>query len=85
MQAHQGEGESILLLVADWGLSSLVPRGTITYEQGPQRSIIDLVLTSRGLGKRMTQCRIHPVEHGSEHRAIETTFPSDATRTCSTI
>jgi hypothetical protein len=60
-----------------WDLTSLLPRGTITFEEGPWRSTIDLVLASRGLGGRATRCRIYPVEHGSDHRAIETTFLSD--------
>ena len=63
--------------MADWDLTSLLPRGTITFEEGPWRSTIDLVLASRGLGGRATRCRIYPVEHGSDHRAIETTFLSD--------
>lgn len=75
---RQGEAEPILLLMADWNLSSLLPRGTITFEEGRWRSTIDLVLASRGLGKRVTRCGIHPVEHGSDHRAIVTTFLSDA-------
>ncbi|KAJ5215604.1 reverse transcriptase [Penicillium cinerascens] len=75
---RQGEAEPILLLMADWDLTSLLPRGTITFEEGPWRSTIDLVLASRGLGRRMTECGIHPVEHGSDHRAIITTFLSDA-------
>ncbi|KAJ5215587.1 uncharacterized protein N7498_001994 [Penicillium cinerascens] len=71
---RQGEAEPIVLLMADWGLTSLLPRGIFTREEGPHRSTIDLVLASPDLSRRVTRCRIHPVEHGSDHRAIETTF-----------
>ncbi|KAJ5100145.1 hypothetical protein N7532_007146 [Penicillium argentinense] len=75
---RQGEAEPIVLLMADWGLTSLLPRGIFTREEGPYRSTIDLVLASTDLSRRVTRCRIHPVEHGSDHRAIETTFQSEA-------
>ena len=74
MRNRQGEAEPIVLLMADWGLNSLLPRGTVTREEGSYRSTIDLVLASTGLSRRVTRCHIHPVEHGSDHRAIETTF-----------
>ena len=73
-QARQGEAEPIVFLRADWGLTSLLRRGTTTYEEGPRRSTVDLVLASTELSGRVARCRIHPVEHGSDHRAIETTF-----------
>ena len=75
---RQGEAEPIVLLMADWGLTSLLPRGIFTREEGPHRSTIDLVLASTDLSRRVTPCRIHPVEHGSDHRAIETTFQCEA-------
>jgi hypothetical protein len=75
---RQGEAEPIVLLMADWGLTSLLPRGIFTREEGPYQSTIDLVLASTDLSRRVTRCRIHPVEHGSDHRAIETNFQSEA-------
>lgn len=63
-RTRQGEAEPIVLLMADWGLTSLLPRGTITYGEGPRRSTIDLVLASKDLSRRVTRCRIHPIEHG---------------------
>jgi hypothetical protein len=57
---RQGEAEPIILLMADWELTSLLPRGTITFEEGPWRSTIDLVLTSRRLGRLVTKCGIPP-------------------------
>jgi hypothetical protein len=73
-QPRQGEAEPIVLLMADWGLTSLLRRGTTTYEEGPRRSTVDLVLASTGLSRRVARCRIHHIEHGSDHRAIDTTF-----------
>ena len=75
---RQGEAEPIVLLMADWGLTSLLPRGIFTREEGPHQSTIDLVLASTDLSRRATRCRIHPVEHGLDHRAIETTFKCEA-------
>ena len=73
-QTRQGEAEPVLLLMAEWGLNSILPRGTITYEEGSRRSTIDLVLASTPLSQRVTRCGIHPVEHGSDHQAIITTL-----------
>jgi hypothetical protein len=71
---RQDEAEPIVLLMEDWGLTSLLPRGIFTREEGPHRSTIDIVLASTDLSRRVTRRRIHPVEHGSDYRAIETTF-----------
>lgn len=81
MQARQGEAEPIVLLMAEWGLTSLLPRRTITYEEGARQSTIDLTLASAGLSRRVMRCGIHPVEHGSDHPAIETTFQTEARQT----
>ena len=37
-------------------------------------STIDLVLGSAELADQLLKCRIHPCDHGSDHRAIETPF-----------
>jgi hypothetical protein len=71
---RQGEAEPIVLLMADWGLISLLPRGIFTRKEGPHQLTIDLVLVSTDLSRRVTRCHIHPVEHESDHRAIRTTF-----------
>jgi hypothetical protein len=73
----QGEAEQIVLVMVNWGLTSLLRRGTTSYE-GPCRSTGDLVLASEELSRRVARCRIHPVEHGSDHRAIEATFQGEA-------
>jgi hypothetical protein len=68
------EAAPIIDLMADHSLQSLLPRGTITFESPQGRSTIDLTLASPGLAAQLIQCRIHPQEHGSDHRAIQSTF-----------
>lgn len=75
---RQGEAESLVQYIADHSLSSLLPRGTTTWQNGRHASTIDLVLASAGLAKTLRHCRIHHTEHGSDHRAIETAFTVDA-------
>ncbi|KAF4232603.1 hypothetical protein CNMCM8980_004850 [Aspergillus fumigatiaffinis] len=71
---RQDEADPIIHFMADFGLQSLLPKGTITFEARSQRSTIDLVLASEGLTTRLNRCQIHPVEHGSDHRAIQSVF-----------
>lgn len=71
---RQGEAEPILLLMEELGLSSLLPRGTKTWQNGERETTIDLMLASEALTERYQHCRIHHVEHGSDHRAIDTRF-----------
>jgi hypothetical protein len=68
------EADPIIHFMADFGLQSLLPRGTITFAARSQRSTIDLVLASEGLTTKLNRCQIHPVEHGSDHRAIQSVF-----------
>lgn len=76
-RSRQGKAEPIMLM-ADWDLTSLLPRGIFTREEGSYRATIDLVLASTDLSRRAIRCCIQPVKHGSGHRAIETTFQSEA-------
>lgn len=55
-------------------LSTLLPRGTITWQAGRYGSTIDLVLASEELIEAVIRCRVHGTEHGSDHRTIETVF-----------
>ncbi|KJZ69882.1 hypothetical protein HIM_10715 [Hirsutella minnesotensis 3608] len=71
---RQGEGQPIIDLMEDVGLCSLLPRGTKTWQGPDKESTIDLVLASAELADEVTSCAIHPTEHGSDHRAIQTTF-----------
>ena len=71
---RQGEAGPIIDLMNEHGLRSLLPRGTKTWQGKNQESTIDLVLTTSELADEMLTCAIHPTDHGSDHRAIQTTF-----------
>ncbi|KJZ68546.1 hypothetical protein HIM_12063 [Hirsutella minnesotensis 3608] len=71
---RQGEGQPIVDLMSDLGLCNLLPRRTKTWQVRDKESTIDLVLVSSELADEMTSCVIHPTEHGSDHRAVQTTF-----------
>jgi hypothetical protein len=73
-QDRQGEADPIMDLMGDYGLCTLLPRGTKTWQKGSQETTIDLVLASEELATSVVKCTIHSTEHGSDHRAIETTF-----------
>ncbi|OHE90225.1 zinc knuckle [Colletotrichum orchidophilum] len=72
--ARQGEADPIIDLMDEFGLSSLLPRGTKTWQRGEHQSTIDLVLASEDPTNSLVKCAIHETEHGSDHRAIETIF-----------
>jgi hypothetical protein len=75
---RQGEADPIIDFMSEFALSSLLKRGTKTWQGGGQggdyESTIDLVLASENLTDSMVKCAIHGTEHGSDHRAIETVF-----------
>jgi Endonuclease-reverse transcriptase len=71
---RQEEAELILLMMEDLSLTSLLPRGTTTWQNGDRESTIDPILASEELTERYLQCKFHETEHGSDHRAIETCF-----------
>jgi hypothetical protein len=62
----------------EFGLSSLLKRGTKTWHgggySGDCESTIDLALASENLTGSMIKCAVHGTEHGSDHRTIETVF-----------
>ncbi|XP_044720168.1 endonuclease-reverse transcriptase domain-containing protein [Hirsutella rhossiliensis] len=66
------EGQSTEALKSTTGLlHDLIQR----FRQGSdQESTIDLVLTTSELADEVATCAIHPTDHGSDHRAIQTTF-----------
>ncbi|XP_044717330.1 reverse transcriptase (RNA-dependent DNA polymerase) domain-containing protein [Hirsutella rhossiliensis] len=49
-------------------------REVMVVSVSDEESTIDLVLASAELADELTSCVIHPTEHGSDHRAIQTTF-----------
>ena len=71
---RQGEADPIIDLMSENALCSLLPRGTKTWQRGDSETTIDLVLASEELASTVVKCAIHTTEHGSDHRAIETTF-----------
>jgi ribonuclease HI/exonuclease III len=73
---RQGEADPIIDLMTEHALSSLLPRGTKTWQGGEYETTIDLVLASRELADTVTRCAIYATEHGSDHRTIETMFDS---------
>jgi endonuclease/exonuclease/phosphatase family metal-dependent hydrolase len=71
---RQGEADPIIDLMSEHALRSLLPRGTKTWQRGNHESTIDLVLASEELATSVVKCTVHTTEHGSDHRAIQTTF-----------
>jgi hypothetical protein len=60
-------------------LESLLPRGTKTWQNAMHATTIDLMLVSQELASDVLKCKIHDMEHGSDHRAIETSFDVEVT------
>ncbi|OAQ61336.1 reverse transcriptase [Purpureocillium lilacinum] len=71
---RQGEAEPIVDLMSEYGLCSLLPRGTRTWRRQDQESTIDLVLATSELADEMLTCALHATDPGSDHQAIQTTF-----------
>jgi hypothetical protein len=73
---RQGEADPIIDRMNEFALSSLLKRGTKTWQGGGQgggsESTINLVLALENLTDSVVKCAIHGTEHGSDHRAIET-------------
>jgi exonuclease III len=72
--SRQGEADPIIDFIAGFSLHSLLPRGTKTWASNGRESTIDLIFASDELAATLIKCGVHEVEHGSDHRAIETTF-----------
>lgn len=73
---RQGEADPIIDLMTEHALSSLLPRGTKTWQCGDYATTIDLALASKELADMVLRCAVHDTEHGSDHRMIETVFDS---------
>ncbi|KAI7722984.1 hypothetical protein KC353_g42 [Hortaea werneckii] len=72
-----GEADPIIDFMGEWSLESLLPRGTKTWQDSRYATTIDLMLVSQELAASVLKCKIHDTEHGSDHRAIETTLDVD--------
>ncbi|PNP51511.1 hypothetical protein FNYG_15897 [Fusarium nygamai] len=71
---RQGEADQIIHLMSELDLTSLLPRGTKTWNGGDFETTVDLVLASADIASSTVKCMVHGTEHGSDHRAIETEF-----------
>ena len=73
-EQRQGEADPIIDFIGDFSLHSLLPRGVKTWGRNGQESTIDLVFGSDELTGTLLKCEVYGIEHGSDHRAIHTTF-----------
>ena len=74
LQERQGKADPIIDLMSEHALRSLLLRGMKTWQKGNQESTINLVLASVELATSLVKCTVYTTEHGSDHRAIKTTF-----------
>lgn len=74
LPTRQGEADPIVDFMSRWKLENLLPRGTKMWQIAMQATTIDLMLASQELASDFLKCKIHETEHGSDHRAIETSF-----------
>ena len=70
---RQNEAEEILELMREYRLQSLLQPGTLTWEHQTrgQCSTVDVILATAMLAGSITRCRIYPVDHGSDHTAVD--------------
>jgi hypothetical protein len=79
LSTRQGEADPIIDFMNRWSLESLLPRGTKTWQNAVHATTIDLMLASQELASDVLKCKVHDKEHGSDHRAIETSFDVQVT------
>ncbi len=66
--------EDFLILSKAYNLSLLLPPGTITYEEGPGKSTIDLIFSTDFLSNSVIRCDVSEIDDHSDHLPIETYF-----------
>lgn len=65
----------LIELMDEYDLTSQLPAGTVTYEEGESRTTIDLCLTTIGLTDKIIRCEIDDkAKHDSDHLPIVTSF-----------
>jgi hypothetical protein len=76
VRSRRDEGIPIIHFAHEYGLQSMLPAGTITWEHhsGHHRSTVDVIMASAGLVARLVRCQIHEQDHGSDHRPIAIEF-----------
>ena len=70
LSARHGEAGPILEMMEDLELDTLLPRGTITWENATNQSTLDLMLTSYSLVESHLKCQIHQTEYRLDQRGI---------------
>lgn len=75
------EADPIIDFMQENAVTSLLPSGTVTWEHynGSTCSTIDLLLATEGLSGACEYCGVHPIDHGSDHKAIRAHFGVDTT------
>ena len=75
------EADDLIEIMDEFGLTSNLPTGTITYMEADRQSTIDLSLTTIGLADRLIKCEIdEDVNHDSDHLPIVTSLDLTITR-----
>lgn len=73
------EGDKVVNFMHETSVQSMLKPGIVTWEHPSldQQSTIDLVLGSSGIQEKLITCDIHPIDHGSDHKAIATNLGSE--------
>lgn len=75
------EANELIELMDDFDLTSQLPAGTITYEEGDRRTTINLCLTTVSLVERLIRCGIDSdANHDSDHLPIVTSLDLTVTQ-----
>ena len=64
---RQGEADLIIDLITEHALSSLLSRGTKTWQCGDYETTINLVLALKELADTVLRCAAHDTKHGSDY------------------
>lgn len=78
-QQGLGSADDLLTFLLRWGLESMIPAGTITFENlgGVGESTVDLCLCTAPLSDRLIRSGIFTSDHGSDHKPILTELQLD--------
>ena len=75
---HDDEANDLVEMMADFGMSPLVPKGTVTYPNA--ETAIDLVWGNDAAVSTLLKCQIaEDNDHGSDHLPIETAITTQPT------
>jgi exonuclease III len=73
VRASDPESDDLINLVEEFQLSSLLPAGTVTYDDKNAQSCIDLCYGTQDLVDRVITCSTDPnIDHNSDHLPITT-------------